>query len=75
MRTRTIMVRPLEEKPVWPEGLKPLPADQLEPYTLRCVGARPWDRDAIDQRILETLRERKGAIIDSQEAAGGYPGL
>lgn len=73
VRTRTIMVRPLKEKPVWPEGLNPLPADQLEQHILQHVGARPWDRDAIDMRILDTLRERKGEIIDSQDAVGGYP--
>jgi hypothetical protein len=74
VRTRTIMVRPLKEKPVWPAGLKPLPAEQLEQHILPNVGARPWDRDAIDKRIVATVRERKGGIIDSQEAVGGYPG-
>jgi len=74
VRTRTMMVRPLKEKPVWPKGLNPLPADQLESHLLQHVGARPWDRDAIDRRILATVRERKGAIIDSQQEVGGYPG-
>jgi len=72
VRKRTIMVRPLEDKPVWPKGLKPLPADQLEPHILQHVGARPWDRDATDKRILQSVRERKGGIIDSQEEVGGY---
>jgi hypothetical protein len=37
------------------------------------AGARPWDRDAIDERIAQSVRERTGQIIDSQEDVGGYP--
>jgi len=66
-------VRILEEKPVWPGGLRPLSASEIAAVVLRNVGARPWDRDAIDRRIIRTVEERGGRIIDSQEEVGGYP--
>lgn len=63
----------LKEKPVWPEGLHPLPSKQVEETVLRNAGARPKDRDAIDRRIINDFRERKGGFVDSQEDVGGYP--
>lgn len=66
-------VRILEQPPVWPQGLKPVPLDQVEHWVLTRAGARPWDRDAIDQRIVQSVRDGAGRIIDSQEAVGGYP--
>lgn len=63
----------LEEKPVWPEGLKPNPAGETLDRIIVNVGARPGDRDAVDSRIVKDLVERKGRIIDSQEEVGGYP--
>lgn len=63
----------LAERPVWPGGLKPLPAAEVEADILKNAGARPWDRDEIDARILREFQQRKGRIIDSQEEVGGYP--
>jgi hypothetical protein len=63
----------LHEKPVWPGGLEPMPADEVTDSILANAGSRPWDRDEIDQRIIREFRERKGRIIDSQEEVGGYP--
>lgn len=57
----------------WPPGLKPLPAAQVEESVLNDAGARPWDRDAIDQRIIRQVRERAGRIIDQEQDVGGYP--
>jgi hypothetical protein len=37
------------------------------------VGARPAKRDAVDVRIVDTVIQGTGAIIDSQNAVGGYP--
>jgi hypothetical protein len=37
------------------------------------VGARPWDRDAIDARIVGQALAGQGAIIDSEAEVGGYP--
>lgn len=63
----------LKEVPFWPEGFKPWPAEQTADQVLAGVGARPWDRDAVDQRIIDGVRERSGRIIDSQDQVGGYP--
>ena len=37
------------------------------------VGARPWDRDDVDRRILADTIEGRGRIIDSEKDVGGYP--
>ncbi len=57
----------------WPPNLKIIPASQVEESVLNNAGARPWDRDAIDQRIVRQTRERTGRIIDSEAQVGGYP--
>ena len=66
-------VRILSEKPSWPEGLAPLPASETENWVLANAGARPKDRDAIDQRLVSEYRERGGRIRHSQDEVGGYP--
>lgn len=63
----------LSVKPSWPDNLVALPSSVLEDYILANVGARPKDRDPIDQRIIDDFVNRKGKIIDSQEEVGGYP--
>jgi len=64
---------PLESKPLWPEGLTPLPAAKVKISVAEQVGARPWDRDEIDSRIIEGALQGKGKIIDSETEVGGYP--
>jgi hypothetical protein len=63
----------VEIKPIWVEGLDVWPAQEVFDRTLRDVGARPWDRDPIDQRIVQSVRHRDGHIIDSQDDVEGYP--
>ena len=63
----------LDKKPVWPEGMVPLPAAKVMEHVLANAGARPKDRDETDRRIVGEVRERKGRLIDSQEQVGGYP--
>jgi len=63
----------LKEYPVWPKGLKPLPARDVVEFVSRHAGARPKDRDEIDKRIIRQIQARKGRIIDSQNDVGGYP--
>jgi hypothetical protein len=41
--------------------------------TLANCGARPWDRDPIDARIIADVRNGTGRIIDSEQEVGGYP--
>jgi hypothetical protein len=40
---------------------------------LETCGARPWERDPIDARIVADVRNGTGRIIDSEQEAGGYP--
>ncbi|MFP4158054.1 MAG: polysaccharide lyase family 1 protein [Opitutales bacterium] len=63
----------LEEPTVWPERLTAMPAEAAREYVLANVGARPADRDEIDKRILQTLLDGTGKIINSQDEVGGYP--
>ncbi len=66
-------VRRLERAPLWPKGFKPLPAAKVEANVLATAGARPWDRDAIDQRILRQVKTGAGRVIDDEREVGGYP--
>jgi pectate lyase len=59
--------------PVWPSGTTAMPASELADYIRENVGARPWDRDAIDARVVEQALAGEGAIIDSETEVGGYP--
>ncbi|MDP3745666.1 MAG: pectate lyase [Phenylobacterium sp.] len=65
----TILARPGD----WPAGLAARPARGVEAAVLREAGARPWDRDAIDARIVAEVAARTGAVRDSEQAVGGYP--
>jgi hypothetical protein len=56
-----------------PAGLERLDAEAALAHVLREAGARPWARDATDQRIIDSVQARTGHIIDSQETVGGYP--
>ncbi len=40
---------------------------------LDTCGARAWERDPIDQRIVNDVRNGTGRIIDSEQEVGGYP--
>jgi hypothetical protein len=60
-------------RPVWPEGLEAIPAAQVKESVAKNVGARPWDRDPIDERIVRAALERAGKIIDGESEVGGYP--
>jgi len=63
----------VEDPPVWSETMEILDSDKVYESVLSDAGARPADRDPIDQRIINSVREEKGKIIDSQEEVGGYP--
>lgn len=65
--------RMMDRKPLWPEGLKAMPANEVKDYVLRSAGARPWDRDEIDKRIVRGALDGTGRIIDSEQDVGGYP--
>jgi hypothetical protein len=60
----------------------PLPANVtvaatsgLEATVLKNAGARPADRDAVDTRIVNEVKDRTGTVISSQSQVGGWPSL
>ncbi|WP_207215850.1 pectate lyase family protein [Pseudolysobacter antarcticus] len=63
----------LKQRPVLPEGVKPITAVQVQDAVINGVGARPWDRDHDDARVVSDTVEGRGRIIDSQTDVGGYP--
>ena len=63
----------VDEKPVWPEIIKVLPTENLKAHLLENSGARPWNRDEVDKRIIKEVSESQNRIIDSENEVGGYP--
>jgi pectate lyase len=72
--------------PAWPAGLTRLPTDEgtVLQQVLRSVGARPADRDPVDNRIIGHVRNGTGRIINCVASngtprcelnAGGWPQL
>jgi hypothetical protein len=54
-------------------GVTPMPAREVQDYVVRNAGARFWDRDHEDARVVADTIEGRGYIIDSQAEWGGYP--
>jgi len=63
----------VESPPFWPEGLIVMPAKDVKQSVLENAGAFPWQRDEIDQRIIDEVLSGEGRIIDSEKEVGGYP--
>lgn len=59
--------------PLWPQGLVPLAAVDVQKSVLSGAGARPWDRDYDDVRLIADVAEGRGEIIDSEDDIHGYP--
>lgn len=57
----------------WPANLPVLPSRDLETHLLANAGARPWDRDMNDLRVLFFIAEGRGEIINSETQVGGFP--
>jgi len=68
-------ILPQKERFFFPEGLNPLPAAQVQEHVLRNAGARPWERDAIDGRIIRQTRDGSTRVIDNETQGGGYPAV
>jgi hypothetical protein len=60
-------------RPALPPGVQLMSAVDVQDSVIRNAGARPWDRDPIDARIVADTIEGRGAIIDSEDQVGGYP--
>jgi pectate lyase len=60
-------------RPSLPFNVQLLKAADVQDAVISNVGARPWDRDPIDARIVADTIEGRGEIIDDQSQVGGYP--
>jgi hypothetical protein len=66
--------RAMLAQPDLPAGLRIRPAAGLEAELRGIIGARPWDRDALDHHVLAEMAAGRGRIINSErENAIGYP--
>ncbi|MBS0411186.1 MAG: pectate lyase [Proteobacteria bacterium] len=63
----------VDHAPLWPPGLTPMPASEVQKSIQRNVGARPWDRDVDDVLLIADVAEGRGVIINSQDDLHGYP--
>jgi pectate lyase len=63
----------LKERPVWPRGFSVMDPEDVRDHALQHAGARPWNRDVVDLRIVQQARDKSGRIIDSEQEVGGYP--
>lgn len=64
-------INELASPPVWPEGISPIPAREVQKAVLAGVGARAWDRDYHDARLVADVAEGRGWIIDSEADVHG----
>jgi hypothetical protein len=63
----------VEKPPSWPAGLEVMPTLGLETHLMANVGARPWDRDEDDRRVLFFIPEGRGEVINDEKDASAYP--
>ncbi len=70
---RDLKVIRLDTPPQWPEGFTARPSDEVPAWITAEAGARPWARDAIDRRILQSVIDGTGRVIDDETEVGGYP--
>jgi hypothetical protein len=63
----------LESPPCWPLRLQVRAAADTAAWVLANAGARPWERDAIDRRLIAEARAGGGKIIDFESEVGGLP--
>ena len=65
----------VESPPVWNNNIQLISANDLAPYIVQNVGARPWESNAIDDRIISQWQNHTGSIIDWETEVGGFPDL
>jgi hypothetical protein len=69
--TTRARINSLKAPPVWPSGISPIAARDVQAAVLAGVGARPWDRDYHDARLIADVAEGRGWIIDSEADVHG----
>jgi len=63
----------VSQPPTWPAGLPVLPSGEVETHVMSRVGARPWDRDDDDNRVLFFIPEGRGQIVNDEKDVSEYP--
>jgi hypothetical protein len=58
-----------------PPGYTLLASTVMEAFVKANAGARPADRDAVDTRTIDSMMNRTGHIISTQNDVGGWPTL
>ncbi len=58
-----------------PAGYTPLSGAATYAHVLANAGARPADRDTVDQRIVDQVKARTGRYLSTVNDVGGYPTL
>jgi hypothetical protein len=61
--------------PIWHPSLSVRSSGAVESWVLSNAGARPTDRDPVDERIVNEVKTRSGSIIGDQSEVGGFPTL
>ncbi len=61
------------EPPVWDGSPAPIKSSFVEAEVLRFAGARPLERDAVDERIVREVKNRTGRFLASPSEVGGIP--
>jgi hypothetical protein len=68
-----VKVNALKRAPELPFGVNVLASALVQDAVIANAGARPWDRDDVDRRIVADTIEGRGTIIDNESEVGGYP--
>jgi pectate lyase len=63
----------MKTPPIWPPNVKVMPSSAVQQYVLHNAGARIWDRDYDDVRLIADVAEGRGYIINSENDIHGYP--
>lgn len=63
----------VKDKPIWFENLREIKSGTVKAFVLENAGARPWDRDENDKRIVNGVINKTGRMIDDEKEVGGYP--
>ena len=63
----------MKTPPLWPPYVHPMPSSAVQQYVLHNAGARTWDRDYDDVRLIADVAEGRGYVINSENDIHGYP--
>jgi hypothetical protein len=61
--------------PLWPNGFTALASSATRTNVLANAGARPADRDAVDERIVQQVASGTGGYVNAPADVGGWPTL